>query len=83
LGLAPQFTLNGAMFCRDEGLLPSFTERFKTKDPEQKIWLNWDMRIKSDTEGGNPFVAVTPDSSHSSVLKPKFEIHISDWRQVK
>jgi len=43
--------LNGALICKDEGLLTSFAGRFPN-DPSAKAWLNWDMRIKSDLKGG-------------------------------
>jgi len=47
----PQFTLNGAMICRDEGLLPSFTSRFSGYT-QRKIWLNWDLRLRSSSAEG-------------------------------
>jgi len=77
------FTLNGAMICRDEGLFPSFDARFKNvTGAKPKIWLNWDMRIKSDTDGGNPMVAVTPETSAATVRTTQFDIYVSDWQQL-
>jgi len=77
-----RFRLNGAMICRDEGVLPSFSSRFAS-DSAARIWLNWDMRVKSDSAEGNSIVGVTPDSESQSdtILIP--EIYVSDWRQVE
>jgi len=76
---APQFTLNGALLCRDEGLLPSFSERFKAKDTAQKIWLNWDMRIKSDSAEGivSTGAPMKVQNSGKSV-----DVYVDSWQQL-
>jgi len=48
-----QFTLNGAMICADECLFPSFNSRFAGVSGDAPIiWLNWDLRVRSDAKGG-------------------------------
>jgi len=79
-----KFTLNGALICRDEGLFPSFETRFASAtQPEPRIWLNWDMRIKSDTDGGNPIVGLNPDPVDRATETTRFDIFVSDWQQVR
>jgi len=46
-----KFKLHGALICRDEGLLPSFIDRFGNSSGAA-AWVNWDMRIKSDSAEG-------------------------------
>jgi len=76
---APQFTLNGAMLCRDEGLLPSFTTRFANRS-DQKIWLNWDMRIKSNSREGLSNVGAP--STNSGQVK-SVDVYVDSWKQVR
>jgi len=77
-----KFTLNGAMICRDDGLLPSFASR----ESGASMWLNWDLRIASDSAEGNTFVGASPDPESTRTVsdaKPRYEVRVSDWQQLR
>lgn len=78
----PVFTLNGAMICRDEGLLPSFSKRasyWSSSSDSANVWLNWDMRIQSDSREGLKRTGV-PEEEDTSSTSQLSGFHVLSWQ---